>query len=292
MSLSIEQLEAFVYTKECGGFGPAARKLGKHRTTVSHLVNDLELDLELSLFTRSAKSVTLTEAGSSLYCYAKSVLSELNYFEQKAQGLLEAQPDKLSIAVDVSLMDEQFALGLKALNQQYPSLDIDVLSGDTISIHQWVEQGEVDIGFSLGTFEYSTQLVYSRAYQFELCCAIKAEPYQQKLEVSELELRQLRQIGFNFFNQLGLASSQTISHRLIRASNSQQIIELVKAGLGWAILPRYLCEPLFAQQQLSELWVNGMNKEHWHCDVVWKKERPQNLAMQAFTQYFCKLEDK
>ncbi|MEE1673817.1 LysR family transcriptional regulator [Agarivorans aestuarii] len=292
MPTSTEQLEAFVYTKECGGFGPAARKLGKHRTTVSHLVNDLELDLGLSLFTRTAKSVTLTDAGQSLYCYAKSVLSDLNYFEQKAQDLVEEQPDKLSIAVDVSLMDEQFATGLKILNQQYPSLDIDVLSGDTMSIHQWVEQGEVDIGFSLGTFEYSPQIIYSRAYQFELCCAIKAEPSPQVVELSELELRQLRQIGFNFFNQLGLASSQSISHRQIRASNSQQIIELVKAGLGWAILPRYLCEPLFAQQQLSELWVNGMSKEHWHCDVVWKKERHQNLAMQAFTDYFCKLDDK
>ena len=139
MPTSIEQLEAFVYTKECGGFGPAARKLGKHRTTVSHLVNDLELDLGISLYTRSAKSVTLTEAGKSLYCYAKSVLSELNYFEQKAQGFLDAQPDKLSIVVDISLMDEQFALRIKTLNQQYPSLDIDVLCSDTISIHHWVE---------------------------------------------------------------------------------------------------------------------------------------------------------
>ncbi len=31
MSASTEQLEAFVYTKECGGFADEARKLGKHR---------------------------------------------------------------------------------------------------------------------------------------------------------------------------------------------------------------------------------------------------------------------
>ncbi|UPW19563.1 LysR family transcriptional regulator [Agarivorans sp. TSD2052] len=292
MPASIEQLEAFVYTKENGGFGPAARMLGKHRTTVSHLVNDLEIDLGLSLFTRSAKSVELTSAGHSLYLYAKSVLSDLNHFNQKAQGLLAGLPDRLRVAVDVSLMDQQFAVGLKTLNDQYPSLDIDVLSGDTLSVHQWVEDSHVDIGFSLGTFEYSPQLIYSRAYQFELCCAIAADPTQQLVELSEQELRLLRQIGFNFFNQLGLDSGQTVSHRLMQASNSQQIVELVKVGLGWAILPRYICQPLFEQQQLSELWVKGMTKEHWHCDVIWKKEQSPTIAMQVFTDHFCRLEDR
>lgn len=56
MSLSLEQLQAFVATVETGSFSAAARYLGKAQSAISTAVSNLEIDLDNSLFVRRTLS--------------------------------------------------------------------------------------------------------------------------------------------------------------------------------------------------------------------------------------------
>lgn len=60
---TLANLEAFIYSAECGGFSAAARRLGLTPAAVSRNVAMLERNLGVRLFQRSTRSLTLTEDG-------------------------------------------------------------------------------------------------------------------------------------------------------------------------------------------------------------------------------------
>ena len=63
MHYSPEALHAFVEAAALGSFSAAARKLRKSQSTVSTAIANLEADLALTLFDRSARQPVLTAAG-------------------------------------------------------------------------------------------------------------------------------------------------------------------------------------------------------------------------------------
>ena len=62
MRHSPEALLAFAEAATLGSFSAAARKLGKRQSTISEAIANLEIDLGLTLFDRSTRQPTLTEA--------------------------------------------------------------------------------------------------------------------------------------------------------------------------------------------------------------------------------------
>lgn len=66
MNWTVDQLEAFVTTVKLGSFSAAARHLGKAQSRVSTAIANLETDLDVTLFDRSARLPILTPAGEEI----------------------------------------------------------------------------------------------------------------------------------------------------------------------------------------------------------------------------------
>src|SRR5688572_14730232 len=65
--MTYDQLSAFLYVAREGSFTAASAALHKSQPAVSKLVRNLEQELGLQLFDRSAYRATLTEAGQRFY---------------------------------------------------------------------------------------------------------------------------------------------------------------------------------------------------------------------------------
>ena len=66
--------------REAGSFSAAARRLGRVQSAVSQAMQTLEENLRLTLFDRSGKTPTLTEAG-------RMVLNDARQVVQRAEAL-------------------------------------------------------------------------------------------------------------------------------------------------------------------------------------------------------------
>ena len=86
MVVTLDQLQVFVYAIGKYSFRQPAIQLGKHTTTVSNLVNYLEMDIGNELFERSGRSLSVTDKGLELYSYAKSVIREAGQFDEKVKA--------------------------------------------------------------------------------------------------------------------------------------------------------------------------------------------------------------
>jgi DNA-binding transcriptional LysR family regulator len=75
--MELRQLEAFAAVATELHFGRAAEKLYLGQPTLSDLIRRLERELGTPLFTRTTRRVALTEAGSELLRYSKSILDDV-----------------------------------------------------------------------------------------------------------------------------------------------------------------------------------------------------------------------
>ena len=73
--VSLDQLRTFIAAAEEGSFSAAGRKLRRAQSVVSQTMANLEGQLRVSLFDRSARYPVLTEQGQALLREAKAVVN-------------------------------------------------------------------------------------------------------------------------------------------------------------------------------------------------------------------------
>lgn len=87
----LPELSAFIAIAEHQRFSGAARVLGVSPSALSHSMRNLEARLEIRLFNRTTRSVTLTEAGGTAAPGCAPVAQLLNGFTTVVNGVTSAR---------------------------------------------------------------------------------------------------------------------------------------------------------------------------------------------------------
>jgi len=100
-AITLYQLRTFIAAVDEGSFSAAGRKLRRAQSVVSLTLANLEAQLGVKLFDRSARYPRLTEEGRSLLANARSVADNVDEFKARARAMREGLEPELSVAMDV-----------------------------------------------------------------------------------------------------------------------------------------------------------------------------------------------
>ena len=249
-------IRAFVQAVEAGSFSRAAQQLGMSPSSVGKAVARLEQRLDVRLFHRTTRSLSLTDEGLAFHDSCVRALAEL---EQAENALAERrmQPaGRLRIAVPVLLGRDWVMPLLLQLAADYPALDIEArFSNQPVD---FAEQG-CDLAVRIGLLDDSTSLAARQlGVQKLVVCAAPAYLARHGAPVTpqalnghacigmlrdeQLEAWQLRDANGNI--------SVNISARL-RLGHLEAVRQAALAGHGLAQLPRWLVEKELASGQLQ-----------------------------------------
>lgn len=81
--MTLTQLRYVAKVAECGSITEAARRLYVSQPSLSAAIRDLENELGISIFNRSAKGITLTPDGSEFLSYARQIVEQTELVEQR-----------------------------------------------------------------------------------------------------------------------------------------------------------------------------------------------------------------
>lgn len=125
-------LRAFLATAETGSLSAAARQLGLTQPTVGRQVSALEDELQLALFERTSRAMTLTDAGRDLLVDARKMGDAATRIAVIAQG--RTQGLEGTIRVTASDMMSAYVLPdtLLKLRDLAPRLRVDVIAANDI----------------------------------------------------------------------------------------------------------------------------------------------------------------
>lgn len=156
---SLIELEAVLAIVRCGSFRAAALDLGISSTAISNAVGKLERELDVRLFNRTTRSVSLTYAGRIFVTQVKPALEGIHKAMNMARSQQETPSGILRINAFATAAREIMAPLVLNYLQLYPQVHIDIVTeGRLVDV--------VAAGFDLGV--RSADLVPSDAIAIPL----------------------------------------------------------------------------------------------------------------------------
>jgi len=119
-AVTLDQLRTFIAAADEGSFSAAGRKLRRAQSVVSQTLANLETQLGVKLFDRSARYPRLTEEGRSLLVDARSVADNVDGFKARARAMREGLEPELSVAMDVMYPMEALTRAAAHSRKTYP----------------------------------------------------------------------------------------------------------------------------------------------------------------------------
>lgn len=141
--LDMTALRSFVAVAETGGVTRAAGFLNLTQSAVSMQLKRLEDALDLKLFDRSTRSMTLTAAGEQLMGYARKLL-DLND-EAYARLTHQAFEGEIVLGVPHDIVYPHVPPVLQRIHRDYPRVRVNLVSSYTTRLKEMFARGECDI---------------------------------------------------------------------------------------------------------------------------------------------------
>lgn len=145
--MSLLKYEILLSALKHGSLTAAAEEMGYTQSAVSHMINNLEVELGVQLIKRSRTGVSLTSNGEILIPYIKNIIKENNNFKQALSEVTGLIKGKLTIGSFETINTTYLPDILEEFMSEYPDINIEIIEATYSEIEKWLEQGEIDCGF-------------------------------------------------------------------------------------------------------------------------------------------------
>lgn len=200
-----------------GSINKASESLGMAQPNISRAIKDLEFDLGIAIFDRSAKGMKLTPEGKEFIARAQNILNQLGNLENMFRDYI---PNKQKLSVSApraAYIAEAFANFSHSIAGESAEIVFDETS--TYNTIKKVTSSDCKLGiirYETAADEYFTKMLISSEIAFEpitefnyIIITGKDSELAQKSEVYDHDLRNLIQITHNNPYHATLSASDT-----------------------------------------------------------------------------------
>ncbi|HWI41460.1 MAG TPA: LysR substrate-binding domain-containing protein [Verrucomicrobiae bacterium] len=148
--MDLRQLRAFVEIARTGSFTRAAERLHVAQPAVSMAVRRLEEELEVLLFSRREKRVSLTGEGEVFLRHAERILENCRSAETEMAELKGLSRGEVRVGIPPMMSSYYFPRVIRDFRERYPNLQLSVYGDGAARIQQMIARGEIDMGVIAG----------------------------------------------------------------------------------------------------------------------------------------------
>lgn len=280
-------LFAFARAASLGSYTAAARAMGVSPSAISKSVQRLERDLGVSLFTRTTRSLALTEEGRNLHDRALRLLRDVAEIEQVAKAARAEPSGTLRIAASLPIGLHMIVPLLPGFRERHPQVMIDLrLSDQLVDI---VEES-IDLAVRIGDLSDS-RLLSRRLAPHSLCCyaspaylARRAAPaHPDELVDHETVNLRYQSTGqtFRWPFRIGGKEMELAPASGVVVDASEAVIAAIAAGGGIGIGASFMADPWVARGALVPI-LSEFAVERHNVTAIWPESRRSNPAVRAF----------
>ena len=293
--MNINQLKYFVAVAEHRSFTKAANQYYLSQTAITQQVRALEAALEVQLFDRNSRPISLTPAGTVFLTEAKAILERMNTAISRAQDASTGLVGSLRIGYTKGYERSDLSEKLRSFHREYPNVLLTCFRHDTDMLAAGLLNHEYDIIFTWDSTnirqneELETRLI-ERA---RLVVALyDGHPLSRRtlLNRSELKTETIlfmtpSSTGESYGDAYFMKLYQQAGYQpniLLRSNDVESLLMMVAAEEGISILPAYCTDKLNDADNLVFIPLLG-DEEVEDILAVWHREDP-SLPLQHFIQ--------
>lgn len=285
--LDLRHLAAFSAVAKTGSFARAAEMLGYTQPAVSQQIAALEKIIGQRLFERSSgrAQATLTEAGSILAGHVDELTARMAVARQDLLDLARGEAGLVRVGAFQSALARILPHVLQRYQSSHPAVQIEAVeSNNDIPLLQQVKQGTLDLAFALLPLDSRT-FAYRELVLDEFVLVSKRGGSLPTRIDSHDQLQGLPLIVYRNCRSatalVDFLDSQLGEPNIVfRSDDNAAIEEMVRAGLGVAILPQ-LWTSLGTNEGLELTPLTGIVPPRVVV-LAWRADRRLMPAQQAF----------
>ncbi len=237
--MDLHTLEIFQAVAKLGSISQAARKLQYAQSNITMKIQQLESDLQTTLFYRHNRGTALTAKGSILLAYTEKIF---DLIEETKSVMSDDQTPKGPLMI--GSMETTAAVRLPNLlakyHKDFPDVDLTLKTGSTEQNIQGVLQYELDGAFVAGPIEHP-ELNEKDLIDEELVI-ITDTIHPPISSFKDIQTRTLLvfHAGCSYREKLEqwLQQEKVIPNKIMEFGTLDAIIGCVAAGLGISMLPQ------------------------------------------------------
>jgi DNA-binding transcriptional LysR family regulator len=149
-TVDVRQLKFFMTIARLGNFTRAAEQLHIAQPALSIAIRKLEEELDVVLFNRRDRKVTLTAEGEILLAHAGAILAGVGAAEQEMADLTGLRKGEVRMGIPPMLSSYFFPDIICAFKRRYPRLNLSVYGEGAGRIQRMISQGDLDMGVIAG----------------------------------------------------------------------------------------------------------------------------------------------
>lgn len=259
MVSKLDLYKVFCMVAKSKSFSKAAKELYMTQPAVSQAIMQLESDLDIRLFNRTPRGVTLTSEGTLLYEYANSALNLIHVGEEMILEHKNLTTGKLKIGVGDTISRYFLLPYLEAFHNEYPNIKFNIVNGTTLELCAILKSGEVDI--AICNFPIDDPSLEKRSWMDVQDVFVCGERYKSKL-FKRTSLNELVQFPFILLEPKSVSRKYVEDYMLSKGlkispefelGSHDLLLEFAKINLGIACVTREFSQDYLKKGLLYEI---------------------------------------
>lgn len=290
--MDISFLRAFVAVTDEASFSRAAETLHLSQPAVSKRIAALEQHYDQRLFDRVGRDTRLTEAGAALLPHARACLANMEEARRALSSVTEDVSGTLSFGTSHHIGLHRLPPVLRAFNEAYPDVDLDIHFMDSEIACQAVEQGQLELAIVTLPESPAEYLDCQIIWPDPLAVMVSndhALAHSKKVKIEQV-----------LTEPAVLPDERTFTHRIIHEAFAEEDLNprirlrtnyletlkmLVSIGLGWSVLPISM-----ADDDIQVLDIESLNISR-RLGIVTDRRRSLSSAGLALAKQLKELTD-
>lgn len=241
--MDLRQLQYFVQIAKSGGFNRASEVLHIAQSALSRQMRQLEHELGVDLFERSARGVRLTPAGELMVERAEALLRQFRETKDQLLALAEVPRGRVAFGIPAILRDAFAAPLVERFNDLHPNVEITYVTGLSKELREWILEGKIDLGV-FGLLEPETVLKAEPLLRDDIMAVGRSPtPFAGRATMSAREMMALPLVVSNreqlrlVLKRNGETGAAPLGH-IPEINDSALLMNWVLSGKYYSILPR------------------------------------------------------
>ena len=246
----------FVKITESTSLSAAARTLAMSLPVVSRGLAELERGLGVRLFTRTTRSLALTDEGETYRQHCLRILADIDHAESALAQIRATPKGRITVSAPLLFGRLRVAPLLPAFLARYPDVSVDLLLVDRVV--NLIDEG-IDVAVRIAPLADSTLIARRLGQVRRVVCASPAylKHYGTPRKPADLRAHNcLLNVGSNAGDwrfQAGAKEARLRVSGNFVSNSSDALIEVACQGVGLVRVLSYQVEAMLAAKQLVEV---------------------------------------
>lgn len=292
MDVNLHQLEIFLCIARERSFSKAAERLRISQPSVSIQIKNLEESLEVKLFERLGRRVSLTREGAAVLEHAKRIAEIVSTLQNDIREIKGIRHGRFAAGCSRVPSATLVPLAVARFKEQYPDTEVSIRTGRSYEVEQWVLENEVDLGVIEGD-PASSLIVKEPWYTDELVLVLP--PRSQLLKRRKLSLKEVIEEPYLLqtpgirptFVERVLAEKGLSIKKPVTVGSREAVKAAIAAGYGVSIVPKSLIDTEIRARILKAKKIHDLDVRY-PVNIIYRRDKRLSKSALAFTEFLRK----